>query len=65
MTAIPNEKKPEAYADDHSFSESGRSSSDVENFIGAQITEENGHAVKFRTCSWQKVSKTRRGLAAL
>lgn len=57
MAAIVNEKKQqEAYADDSSVS-SGDRASDVENFIGAQISQENEHAVKFRTCSWQKVRR--------
>ena len=30
--------------------------SDPEKIIGAQITEETTHEIKYRTCSWQKVS---------
>ena len=37
------------------FDGTSDSSSDVEKVINVQIAQESGHAVKYRTCSWQKV----------
>ena len=31
------------------------SNDEVEKIVGAQIAQESDHAVKYRTCSWQKV----------
>ena len=36
------------------FSESSVDDSDLES-VGLQIAKEEGHDIKYRTCSWQKV----------
>lgn len=33
------------------------SSSDIENYAGKLVAAESEHEIKYRTCSWQKVSK--------
>ena len=54
-----SEKKVRDYAEDSSLSSANDSTSDVENFIGTQIGQESDHAIKYRTCSWQKVRNTK------
>ena len=48
-------KEAPKFADERSIASDTDASSDVENFIGAQIVQETEHAIKYRTCSWQKV----------
>lgn len=43
------------YPEDSSFEGTSDLSPDVEKVISEQVAQENGHAVKYRTCSWQKV----------
>lgn len=53
-----SEKKVDDYPDlerDSLDSGSVSQSSDAERIIGAQIVQESGHEIQYRTCSWQKV----------
>ena len=54
MTQSINEKTAK-FADEASLSSNTDASSDAEKFIGTQIVQESEHAIKYRTCSWQKV----------
>ena len=46
----------DAYLGETSFDSGSDVESDLEKVIGAQIVQETGHDIKYRTCSWQKVS---------
>lgn len=43
------------YLGQQSFDSSSDVGSDLEKVIGAQISQEHEHEIKYRTCSWQKV----------
>lgn len=58
MSVFSEKKAPHPGVDYAADSVSGHSestSSDVEKFVGTQLVQESEHAIKYRTCSWQKV----------